>query len=307
MSSSLQNKESDFNKLKKIASTLSISLAFFLSIIKIIATYYTGSLAILSSMVDSLSDVLASAITFVAIRYSTKPATRSFRYGYGKAEALSSFLQSLFITASGIFILFDAVRRFFNPQTISEGFLGLLVMSISLVLTISLVCFQRYVVRKTNSLALKGDSAHYIVDIATNLSVIFTLILIKLTNIYWFDSLIAVGIAIYLIYNAYKLAKEAIFTLMDQELDKDIRDNIEKIILSQPFTKGVHDLRTRSLGGNYIFEFHLELDPHLSLVQAHNNAHKVEDEIKKVYPNSQVVIHQEPKGANEIHLDMTLN
>lgn len=289
--------------LKKLASLLSVLLALFLSIVKLAASLSTGSLSILSSMIDSIADVLASAITFIAIRYSTKPASREFRYGYGKAEALSSFLQSLFITSSGLFILYDGINRFFNPRDMDNSFLGIIVMTISLLLTISLVMFQKYVVKKTNSLALKGDSAHYVVDIATNISVILALIVIKFTGIQWVDNVVAIGIALYLISIAYHLAKKAVSMLMDQELDDNIREDIEKIIKSQNFVKGIHDLRTRSLGENDLFEFHLELEPTISLIEAHNQAHKVEHEIHKKYPNSQVVIHQEPKGAKEFHLD----
>lgn len=295
--------KSDGHFLKKLASLLSVSLAVFLSIIKLFASMSTGSLSILSSMIDSLADVLASAITYIAIRYSTKPASREFRYGYGKAEALSSFLQALFITGSGLFILYDGILRFFKPQELDDSFLGITIMLISLILTIALVSFQRYVVKKTNSLALKGDSAHYVVDIATNISVIFALIIIKLTGIIWIDNIVAIGIAAYLLHTAYILAKNAVCMLMDQELDDEIRINVEKIILSEPYVEGLHDLRTRSLGEVDLFEFHLELDPHISLVTAHNHAHQVEAKIHKTYPNAQIIIHQEPKGAKEFHLD----
>lgn len=302
----LLNSVNNGNFLKKLASVLSISLALFLSLIKLLAGLSTGSLSIISSMVDSVSDVLASGITFVAIKYSTKPASNDFRYGYGKAEALSSFLQALFIIASGGFILFDGIKRFFNPRPLDDNIFGITIMVISLILTIMLVMFQRYVINKTNSLALKGDSAHYVVDIATNASVIITLIFVKFTGIRWIDNVAAIGIAIYLISSAYALAKDAICMLMDQELDDETREDIKNIIKSQHFVQGIHDLRTRSLGEHELFEFHLELAPDISLVEAHNQAHIVEDAIHQKYPNSQVVIHQEPKGANEFHLDMQI-
>ncbi|MDR1693926.1 MAG: cation diffusion facilitator family transporter [Lactobacillaceae bacterium] len=289
--------------LKKIASFLSVSLAVFLSVIKFLASISTGSLSILSSMIDSIADVLASAITFIAIRYSTKPASRDFRYGYGKIEALSSFLQALFITGSGLFILYDGISRFFKPKELDDSFLGITIMLISLTLTISLVAFQKYVVRKTNSLALRGDSLHYITDIGTNMSVIIALIIIKITGITWIDSVVAIGIAAYLIHTAYILARDAVCMLMDQELGDDIKEDVEKIILSEPYVKGMHDLRTRSLGENDLFEFHLELDPNISLVAAHNHAHQVEAKIHQKYPDAQVIIHQEPEGAKEFHLD----
>ncbi|MFV0625727.1 MAG: cation diffusion facilitator family transporter [Alphaproteobacteria bacterium] len=295
------------NRLKKLAGFLSIFLATFLSLLKIIASLYTGSLAIFSSLIDSLSDVLASTITFVAIRISTKPASREFRYGYGKAEAISSLFQSLFIAASGIFVLVDGIKRLYSHQVLEDNFIGIGIMIISLILTLALVSFQSYVIKKTNSLALKADSAHYVVDIATNLSIILSLVVIKLYKIYWLDSVIAIAISIYLLYMAYSLIKEAVLTLMDQELSDDIRNDIIKTIHEQAFVKGVHDLRTRSLGEKYLFEFHLELDETISLKQAHDYAHITENEIIKKYPNAQVIIHQEPFGAKEERLDDYLN
>lgn len=304
-STQLTNKEAA--KLKKTASVLSVSLSSFLAIIKLIATALTGSLVILTSLIDSLGDVLASTVTFIAIRFSTKPASCDFRYGYGKAEALSSFLQGLFISASGVYIMFDGIMRLFDPREIDDSIFGIAVMLTSLTLTFLLIKFQQYVMKRTESLAIKGDHAHYIVDIATNLSIIATLVLIRYTKLYWIDSVIAVSIAIYFIIIAIELIKDAIFVLMDQELSPEIRNNVQDIILSQKYTKGVHDLRTRSLGGSFIFEFHLELDPEISLHEAHELSHKLEDEIVAIYPNSQVVIHQEPKGAVEYQLDNDLH
>lgn len=298
MSSNYKN-----NKLKKIAGALSISLSVFLTIIKIIATIYTGSLAILSSLIDSISDILASTITFIAIKFSSKPASYSFRYGYGKAEGISSLFQSLFISASGIFILTDAIKKIINPQELEIGYLGIGIMAVSLVLTLGLVAFQKYVIKKTNSLALKADSAHYIVDITTNLSIIITLIVVKFYKIYWLDSVMAIFIALYLLHLAYGLIKEAMETLMDKELDEEIRENVKEIVLAQTFVRGIHDLRTRSLGEVYIFELHLELDGDISLKEAHEQSHIVEEKITKVYKNSQVVIHQDPFGEKEKRLD----
>ncbi|MDD4555822.1 MAG: cation diffusion facilitator family transporter [Alphaproteobacteria bacterium] len=292
--------------LKKKAGFLSISLALFLSILKIIATIYTGSLAIYSSMIDSLSDVLASTVTFFAIRFSTRPASRDFRYGYGKAEAISSLFQSLFIAASGLYVLCDGIIRLRSPEALDDSFIGISIMIISLLLTLALVMFQNHVIKKTNSMALKADSAHYLVDLTTNASIILSLIAIKFYKIYWLDSVIAIVISLYLLHMAYGLLKEAILTLMDQELSDEIRQTVESLIKKQPFTRGIHDLRTRSLGEKFLFEFHLELDEDISLKQAHDYAHITEDEILKTYPNAQVIIHQEPFGAKEERLDDNL-
>ena len=300
----LNRKEAD--KLKYRASVASISLATLLTILKLLASLYSGSLAVLSSMIDSLSDVLASAITFVAVKISAKPATDKHRYGYGKIEAISALMQAAFIAGSGIFVMYDAVTRLLQPKVIEQTNLALIIMFISLISTFVLIMYQKHVAKLTNSQAINADSEHYVVDILTNASIIISLIAIKVFNINWIDTLTAFGVAIYLLCNAYQLAKEAIDMLLDKELDPDIRHKVKDIIKSHNFVKGVHDLRTRNLGNDYMFELHLELDGNLSLYDAHDLSEMIEKDIINIYPNAQVIIHQDPAGIKETRLDTKL-
>ncbi len=300
------NNEKTFNRLKKAAALSSVSLSVCLSLMKTFAALYTGSLAVLSSLIDSLADILASFITLIAVRFSSRPASFSHRYGFGKAEALSSLVQSAFIAGSGIFVMYDGISRMLTPRPVEKTGAGLAIMLISLVLTIALILFQRYVAKKTNSLAILADSAHYTVDVITNIAIIFTLLAVKFFGWEWFDTLAAFCISLYLLANAWKLAKRATGTLMDKELGEDVRQNIAQIVSSCPFAKGMHDLRTRDLGGIYMFELHLELDGNLTLHTAHNYSDIIEDEIRKSYPNAQVIIHQDPAGLKEDRLDAKL-
>ena len=295
------------NRLKKMAATASVVLAINLSIIKTIGLFYTGSLAVLSSMVDSLSDLFASSVTFIAVKFSSKPASPNYRYGYGKAEAISALVQSAFVAGSGIFILYDGISRFIYPRPLISTDLGIIIMCISLVLTLCLITFQKYVAKITNSQAIKADAAHYNVDVISNLAIILTLIVVKVFKISWFDSLIAIIISLYILLNGYQLAKSAIKLLMDTELSDDIRNNIEKIVMSNDKARGIHDLRTRDLGGDYLFEFHLELDGDLTLIEAHEYTDEIEKSLRREYPNAQVVIHQEPVGIEEHRLDDKIN
>ena len=294
------------NKLKKSATIASLSLSISLCLLKIFGALYTGSLAVLSSMIDSLTDIFASAITVIAVRYSSQPESYYFRYGYGKAEAISALIQSAFIAGSGIFIMYDGVNRIFYPRVITQTSIGILIMVIALISTLCLVYYQRYVTKLTASQAISADSAHYLVDILTNISIIFSLIIVKYFNINWFDSLTAIGISTYLLYNAYKIAAEAVNTLMDAELNNEIRQNIKDIVMECPFSKGIHDLRTHDLGGRYMFEFHLELDGELSLAAAHDMTELVEDNLLDAYPNAVIIIHQDPVGIKEERLDNKL-
>ena len=305
MSSQLLDRQTS-DKLKNRAAIASIALAFLLSGLKLFATIASGSLAVFSSMIDSISDVLGSAITFVAVKYSTRPATDHHRYGYGKAEAVSALIQAFFVAGSGLFVLCDAIVRFFHPRVLEETPLAIGIMVFSLLATLVLIAYQKHVAHLTKSQAINADSAHYVVDILTNTSIIISLTVVKFFEIYWFDTLTALMIAVYLLYSAYQLVVEAFAVLLDRELSDDIRQNIGRIIAAHDFVKGFHDVRTHSLGNEYLFEIHLELDGRLSLYEAHQLSDKVEAAILKEYPNAQVIIHQDPSGVAEERLDARL-
>lgn len=290
-------------KIKRTATIASISLAVTLSLLKTFGALYTGSLAVLSSMIDSLADIFASSITFIAVKISSKPADSGHRYGHGKAEAISALIQSAFVAGSGIFVMYDGISRLISPVTIKQTGIGIIIMVISLISTLILIAFQKYVTRQTNSQAISADSAHYTVDVVTNLSIIVTLVVVNLFHWSWFDTLTAFLVSSYLLYNAYKLAHGAVALLTDSELSDEIRLNIKKIVLAHDFAHGIHDLRTRDLGGAYMFEFHLELDGDLSLYQAHDFTAEIENALLAAYPGAQIIIHEDPAGLDEDRLD----
>ena len=294
------------NKLKRLAATLSVSLAVALCFLKIFGSIYTGSLAILSSLIDSLADVFASSLSFVAIKFSTRPASLEHRYGYGRAESISALAQAAFIAGSGLFVMYDGITRIINPAPLEQTDFGIVVMAISLIATLALIAFQKYVTKKTASPAIKADSAHYTVDVLTNLSIIISLLVVKFLGINWFDILTAFIISAYLIFNAYKLAAEAVAALTDRELSQDIKQKIIDIVTNSEGIKGYHDFRSRDLGGVYFFEIHLELDGNLTLNLTHELTDNVEDAIKRQFPDAQVIIHQDPYGLRENRLDYTI-
>ena len=294
-------------RLKNIAAIASISVASLLCLLKVLGAWLTDSLAVLSSMIDSLSDIFGSLITLIAIRYSAKPASYQHRYGYGKAEALSALTQSAFIAGSGLFVLYDGFNRFISPRQLLDTGIGLGIMIISLIMTFILIFFQRYVAKRTNSQAILADSAHYLVDILTNSANIISLVAVRFCNAIWVDPLTAVIISLYLLYNAYTLACEATGLLLDRELSEEIRNNVCQHVTSYPFVCGLHDLRTHDLGGCYMFEFHLELNGNLTLCQAHDYSDIVTNGLKQIYPNAQIIIHQDPSGIDEDRLDNHLH
>lgn len=291
------------NFLKKSAAIASIATAVLLMAFKLVAFLKTDSLAVFSSFIDSATDLFASAISFIAVYFSTKSASAEHRYGYGKSEALSALLQALFVGGSGVFVIIDGLKRLIHPISVLQPSTGIVIMLLSILSTLFLVLFQTYVANKTGSLAIKADRAHYTVDFLTNSAVVISLLLVHFTGFMYFDVIAALFISVYLLYNAFCLAKEAVEQITDKELSPEIRTNIENIVRSSKGIHGMHDFRTRNLGDAYYFELHLEIDGSISLFKAHELTDAVEQKILALYPESQILIHQDPYGIREDRLD----
>ena len=277
------------------ATYASVGVAFSLISIKFSAYLLTDSVALLSSLVDSVLDLLASIVNLFAVRHALEPADEEHRFGHGKAEPLAGLAQAAFIAGSSLFLIFEATNHIVNPIQIQHGNVGISVMIISLILTISLVHFQRSVIRKTNSIAVKADSLHYLSDIILNISVIVALVLATYFGWSIADPILALCIAAYIIYSAWKIASISLDQLMDRELPVDEREKIKKIALQHSDVIEVHDLRTRASGKDIFIQFHLEMDGGLSLLRAHQIADEVEAELHSVFPNADVLIHEDPE------------
>ena len=285
------------SRLMRSATYASVSVAIILILIKIFAYVLTGSVALLSSLIDSILDSFASIINLIAVRHALTPADREHRFGHGKAEALAGLGQAAFITGSSIFLIFEALNRIINPRTIDHGMVGIVVILISLCLTIVLVVYQRYVIKHTGSLAIQADSIHYFSDITMNISVIVALVLSAYFNWPTADPVFALGIAAYIIYSVWAIIRNAFNQLMDRELPERDRERIITIAMSHPEVKSLHELRTRSSGKDVFIQMHLEMDGDIPLLTAHSIADEVEAELLAVFPNADIIIHQDPAGV----------
>jgi ferrous-iron efflux pump FieF len=280
-------------QLTRIATYASVSVASFLILLKFMGWWFTGSVSILASLLDSALDVVASLMILLAVRFAQIPADAEHRFGHGKAEPLAALAQSVFIIGSAFYLLIYAIERLINPQPIEQITLGIIIMVISIFLTFLLVMFQRYVVRQTQSTAIKSDALHYITDLAANSLVIIGLLLAAF-YFGWIDAVLGLFIALFIGWSALKLAKESANQLLDIELPDEMRQTIAKIIMNQRGVEGFNDLRTYRSGPNVFIQFDLELDDRMPLVKAHHIAEMVTEKIQEVYPQADVIVHQEP-------------
>ena len=221
-------------QLQRAASYASLMVALVLIAAKLWSYMATNSVSILSSLVDSVLDMLASTITVVAVYYSLRPADQEHRFGHGKAEGLAALLQSIIVTISAAYVLKEAADRIINPQTITSPLIGLGVMGLSITLTIALVAFQRYVVRTTGSLAIAADSLHYRADLLVNLGIAATIAIASWTSWKLLDPLTGCVIAVYIVWSAYGIASDALDVLLDKELSIEDRERIRAIAEQHP-------------------------------------------------------------------------
>ena len=286
-------------RLMRQATWASVAVASILIAVKTATWVLTGSISILSSLVDSVMDVMASLVNLVAVHHALQPPDAEHRFGHGKAESLAGLGQAAFIAVSAIFIMFEAARRMVTPRPVDHADVGIAVMVFSIVLTIALVVFQRYVVRRTDSIAVSADALHYETDVLINASVIVSLVLSMWLGWHRADPLFGLAIAVYLLRGAWRIARRTLDVLMDREFANEDRDRIRDIVLAHPRVKGMHDLRTRSSGVQPFIQLHLELDGDMPLSAAHEIADEVEARIKERYPGAEILIHQDPEGLIE--------
>ena len=282
-------------KLMTRATYASVIAGTLLAVIKLAAYILTGSIAMLSSLVDSLLDVVASTINLFAVRQSLVPADREHRFGHGKAESLAGIAQSAFITGSALFLCFEAVNRLIHPSKIAHGVAGIAVMVVSIIVTAGLVMYQRYVIRKTKSVAISADSLHYFTDLLVNLCVIVAIALSYYLGWVFADPLIALGIAVYIMYSAWGIVSQCLDQLMDRELPDEDRERIRQIAKSHARVIDIHELRSRASGRDIFIQLHLEMDKDLKLETAHQIAVDVEKRICEEFPNAEVLIHEDPE------------
>lgn len=280
-------------RLMRQATYASTAVALVLIAAKLVAWGMSGSVSLLATLIDSTLDALASLVNLLAVRHALSPADREHRFGHGKAEALAGLAQATFITGSAAFLLLESARRVLDPQPIGAYGLGVGVMVFSIAATLALLVYQRHVIRKTGSMAIKADALHYRTDLLVNSSVILALWL-SVHGWPGFDALFAIAIALYILFSAWEIVRQAFDHLMDRELPDAERASIKDIAMSHPEVQGMHDLRTRRAGTATFMQLHLELEDDLSLLQAHQISDQVEEKLLVAYPGAEIIIHIDP-------------
>ena len=281
------------------AAIASVTMALFLLALKIFAAAETGSVALLASLADTGFDVLASVLTLFSVRYAAMPADDDHRFGHGKAEALSALLQVVLITVSAILIGWRAIVRLGEQEQTSHPEYGIGVSVIAIIATLGLLAYQRHVVRKTGSVAIQADHVHYQSDLLLNLAVIIAIVLDTMLNVRGADPLFGIAIAAWLMWGAYRAARIALDQLLDREWPEEKRERFIEVALRHPELRGIHDMRTRSSGVHDFCQFHVWVDPNMTVKEAHRIMDEVEQALMDEFPGVEVLIHPDPEGHKD--------
>jgi ferrous-iron efflux pump FieF len=288
--------------LNRSAAFASISVALLLVALKAWAAWSTGSTAMLGSLADTVLDFVASLATLAGVWVAAQPADTHHRFGHGKAEALAAMFQVVLISISALTLTFRAIAQFFAGARTEAAGDGIIVSTIAMVATLALIGWQRYVIRKTGSLAISTDNVHYQSDLLLNLAVIAALALDQYAGIAGSDPFFGLIIALWLGWGAWKASHQAMTQLMDREWPEDKKQQFIEVMARHPELRGVHDLRTRTSGNRDFVQFHVWVDGDMTVRDAHRVMDEIELKIRAEFPGVEILIHPDPEG----HVDTGL-
>jgi ferrous-iron efflux pump FieF len=288
-------------RLTRRVTTLSVATSLVLTVLKAAVWILSGSVAILASLADSGLDLIAAFGTFAAVRYAAAPPDAEHRFGHGKAEAFASLVQAGLVFASAALIAQEAIRHFLEPRPLQHQSWGVAVMAASTVLTVLLVAAQTQVLKRTHSVAVSGDRAHYAADVVSNVVALGAILASALFGVSGFDAAGGIVVAAVLLWGAIGVFRQAADELMDRELPDDARARIVSLMTEDARLTGVHQLRTRAAGPTVHIQMHADLDPELSLETAHHVVVEAEKRVLEAFPNADIIIHADPRGRAEPH------
>jgi ferrous-iron efflux pump FieF len=280
-------------RLLRLATQASLATALILIGVKLAGWWLTDSVSLLASLLDSSADLVASMLTFLAVRWSLVPPDHEHRFGHGKAEALAGLAQSMFILGSAVMLALQGVDRLIHPQPLAQTDAGLAVMVFSILLTFALVSFQYSVARRTGSPAIRADALHYATDLFAGLAVIAALCMSQ-WGLLRADAAIGLLIAAYVAWSAVQIAREALNQLMDRELPDEVIERVRGLTLGIEGVHGIARMRSRQSGAIYFFELYIILDDQLPLRQAHEVGDRVTQVLRAAFPGADIMIHEEP-------------
>ncbi len=271
-----------------------IACSVFGAIAKLTAGFFTGSMAMISSGVDALGDCFVSLANLFVIRYGSAPPDDEHNYGHAKIEGLGAMFEGGFIFAAGLFIVYQALLKAITGQHGRDSLLGIGVMLPVLGVTVGTVVYLRRIAKETGSLVVKADSVHYLTDVWVNVGVLVSLVLVKLTGVPLVDTVISIGIAVFMVYSSLSVVRDGFDVVMDCSLERDVVERVTRLLQDRPDVESFHDFKTRR-GKVAVVDFHVVVRPEMTTREVHDLYSTLRDAIRAIVgPGTRVLMHADP-------------
>ena len=274
---------------------LSISAAILTMLLKTSAFFLTQSIGLLSDALESGINLVAALSALIAIRIGTRPPDKTHAYGHQKAEFLSSGFEGGLILMAAVSISIAAVQRLLNPQPIERIGLGLLISLLASAINLVVAVILIRVGKERRSIALEADGHHLMSDVWTSGGILIGMTVVAITGAYWLDPIIAILVAVFISWTAFKLLRRSVSGLLDPALPKEQVHSIE-MILDGYCKNGVnfHALRTRQAGSRDFVSMQIQVPGGWSVQQGHDLLEDIERDIRVALPFVTVFTHIEP-------------
>jgi len=280
-------------RLNLNAILFSITISIILFSVKIYGWIVTGSVSLLSSLLDSGLDIIISVLNIMAIIYASKPADKDHKFGHRSIEDIVGLVQATFIASSAFFLVYEAINKIITPQDITNNITGIKVIIFSIFGTLAIILFQNHIAKKTKSIIVETDLLHYMSDFLLNIAVIISLYLAVKPGFSFIDPIIALIIAVYILRTAFKIGIRSFDNLMDHELPKAEHDRLVEIINNHEGVLGFHELKTRRSGNKKFIQLHIDVDANLNLRDAHLIADDLEEKLGQD-DDAEIIAHLDP-------------
>lgn len=284
----------------RLATLVAVLVAATLFVAKLGAWLITGSAAVLGSLADSALDLFGSLVAAGAVRFAATPPDDNHRFGHHKAEAVTSIGQVALIAASATLVAWESVQRLYSPEPIDQPLFAIGVLAFSLVMTVGLVAFQSLAMKRSGSLIVRGDRAHYVGDVVANGGALAAVIIGVYFSLPQADALAGLIAAAFLFAAGWQVVRRAIPQLMDEELPDSDKATIKAILVADSDVRDFHALRTRRAGERRFIQVDVQIDPDISFRKSHDITDRIELAIEEVFPDADVIVHPDPEGEARI-------
>ncbi|HTM61572.1 MAG TPA: cation diffusion facilitator family transporter [Burkholderiales bacterium] len=275
---------------------ISVGAAIATIALKTVAWWLTDSVGLLSDALESLVNLAAALLALSMLRLAASPPDADHPYGFSKAEYFSAGIEGALIVLAAAGIVGTAVPRLIAPRALDTPFAGLALTVLASAINFAVAMALLRAGREHESITLEADGRHLLTDVWTSAAVIVGVALVFVTGWLWLDPLIAIAVAIHILWTGFGLVRRSVRGLLDPAISAEDQRELTKLFNEYARRYGVtfHALRTRQAGARRFVSFHMLVPDEWTVAQAHRLSEEVESRMRSMVPNLGVLVHIEP-------------